>query len=78
MNKTQRIIAQRAADQLAKDNAYIASLQASLKSGQHLLTCPYCHKIVKVPSWQSMISCIHEYGGTRTPTHPGEILNSRR
>ena len=59
--------------QLASQQAYIAGLQAQLKPGQKLLTCPYCNKIVKVPEWQQQLSCVRSYCTNGHPTHPGEI-----
>lgn len=60
--------------QASKDQraAYITNLQSSLTPGLKLMTCAYCGKIVTVPEWQQMITCIR-YGMSSQTNHPGEV-----
>ena len=62
-------IARREAKSLEAQRKYIADLEKRLLPGQHLLTCPYCYQIVKLPIWVINVTCMH-YGLGGSPHHP--------
>ena len=55
-----------------KANGIDPNAPVELPPGVKLLLCAICHRSVKVPEWQQMITSV-KYGKSNQCIHPGEL-----